>query len=136
MIQLQKDTAGTYRQKISINRHEIFADVNAAVGGEDTAPDPHGLLDSSLAACTAITLTMFAKRRGMPLESVNIDIERDDAKEKAGEYNLAMKIDLVGELSDEQRAQLMGIVEKCPIHKLLSHATINISTTATHQNHS
>lgn len=130
MVHLQKDTSGIYRQKIRIDGHEIFADVKADVGGEDTAVDPHGLLDSSLAACTAITLSMFAKRRGIPLESVNIDIERDDAKEKSGEYNLAMKIDLVGELSDEQRTQLLGIVEKCPIHKLLSHATINITTTS------
>ena len=73
---------------------------------------------------------MFAKRRGMPLESVNIDVERDSSKEKSGEYNLAMNIQFVGDLSDEQRTQLLGIVEKCPIHKLLSHATINISTTS------
>ncbi|WP_049629645.1 OsmC family protein [Cellvibrio sp. pealriver] len=130
MVHLEKDNSGIYRQKIRINNHELFADVKADVGGEDSAPDPHDLLDSSLAACTAITLTMFAKRRGMPLESVNIDVERDSSKEKSGEYNLAMNIQFVGDLSDEQRAQLLGIVEKCPIHKLLSHATINISTTS------
>jgi putative redox protein len=129
MIQLQKNDTGIYRQRIRIDSHEVFADVKADVGGEDTAPDPHGLLDSSLAACTAITLTMFAKRRGMPLDSINIDIERDDSKEKAGEYNLAMKIEFVGALSDEQKQQLAGIVEKCPIHKLLSHGTFNITTT-------
>lgn len=128
MIQLEKADSGIYRQRIRIGSHDVFADVNASVGGEDTAPDPHGLLDSSLAACTAITLTMFAKRRGIPLESVNIDIERDDSKEKSGEYKLAMKIEFVGELSDEQRQQLAGIVEKCPIHKLLSHGNFSIST--------
>jgi putative redox protein len=129
MIQLQKDNTGIYRQRIHIDGHEIVADVKADVGGEDTAPDPHGLLDSSLAACTAITLTMFAKRRGMPLDSINIDIERDNSKEKSGEYNLTMKIAFVGALSEEQRQQLAAIVEKCPIHKLLSHATFNITTT-------
>lgn len=129
MIQLEKADSGIYRQRIRIDGHEIFADVKADVGGEDTASDPHGLLDSSLAACTAITLTMFAKRRGIPVDSINIDIERDDSKEKAGEYNLAMKIEFVGALSDEQRQQLAGIVEKCPIHKLLSHGTFNIVTT-------
>ncbi len=129
MVHLEKAHNGIYRQRICIESHEIFADVNTSLGGEDTAPDPHGLLDSSLAACTAITLTMFAKRRGMPLDSINIDIERDDSKEKSGEYNLAMKIELIGHLNDEQKQQLMGIVEKCPIHKLLSHATFNISTT-------
>lgn len=130
MVHLEKAHDGIYRQRIRIENHEIFADVSTGLGGEDTAPDPHGLLDSSLAACTAITLTMFAKRRGIPLDSINIDIERDDSKEKSGEYNLAMKIELIGHLNDEQKQQLMGIVEKCPIHKLLSHATFNISTTA------
>jgi putative redox protein len=128
MIKLQKDTAGTYRQRISVDAHELFADVDTSLGGEDSAPDPHGLLDSSLAACTAITLSMYAKRRGIPLDGINIDIERDDAKEKSGEYNLALNIHFAGSLSDEQKQQLLGIVDKCPIHKLLSHATINITT--------
>lgn len=128
MIKLQKDSAGTYRQRISVDTHELFSDVDASLGGEDSAPDPHGLLDSALAACTAITLSMYAKRRGMPLDGINIDIERDATKEKSGEYNLALNIHFVGALTDEQKQQLLGIVEKCPIHKLLSHATINITT--------
>jgi putative redox protein len=128
MIKLQKDTAGTYRQRISVDAHELFADVDTSLGGEDSAPDPHGLLDSSLAACTAITLSMYAKRRGIPLDGINIDIERDNSKEKSGEYNLALKIHFAGSLTDEQKQQLLGIVDKCPIHKLLSHATINITT--------
>lgn len=128
MIKLQKDTVGVYRQRISVDTHELFADVDISIGGEDSAPDPHALLDSSLAACTAITLGMYAKRRGMPLDGINIDIERDSSKEKGGEYNLALNIHFVGNLSEEQKQQLLGIVEKCPIHKLLSHATINITT--------
>jgi putative redox protein len=128
MVRLQKDAAGTYRQRISIDTHELFADVDTSLGGEDSAPDPHDLLDSSLAACTAITLGMYAKRRGMSLDSVNIDIERDSSKEKSGEYNLALNIHFVGSLSEEQKQQLLDIIEKCPIHKLLSHATINITT--------
>lgn len=128
MISLQKDQTGIYRQRISVNSHDFFADVGTDAGGENSAPDPHDLLDSSLAACTAITLTMFAKRRGIPLESINIDVARDSSKEKSGEYNLALNIHFVGDLSDEQKQQLLGIIEKCPIHKLLSHATINITT--------
>lgn len=128
MVKLQKDSSGAYRQRISVDTHELFADVDASVGGENSAPDPHDLLDSSLAACTAITLSMYAKRRGMPLDGINIDIERDASKEKTGEYNLVLNIQFVGSLSDEQKQQLLGIIEKCPIHKLLSHATINITT--------
>jgi putative redox protein len=128
MVRLQKDAAGTYRQRISVDTHELFADVGTSLGGEDSAPDPHDLLDSSLAACTAITLSMYAKRRGMSLDSINIDIARDSSKEKSGEYNLALNIHFVGSLSEEQKQQLLDIIEKCPIHKLLSHATINIAT--------
>lgn len=128
MIKLQKDTQGVYRQRISVATHELFADIDTNLGGEDSAPDPHALLDSSLAACTAITLSMYAKRRGMPLDGINIDIERDSSKEKSGEYNLVLNIHFLGNLSEEQKQQLLGIVEKCPIHKLLSHATINITT--------
>lgn len=128
MVKLQKARSGTYRQRISVDAHEFFADVDESVGGENSAPDPHDLLDSSLAACTAITLSMYAKRRGMSLEGINIDIERDNSKEKNGEYNLVLNIHFVGSLNDEHKQQLLGIIEKCPIHKLLSHATINIST--------
>lgn len=128
MITLQKDLTGIYRQLISVNSHQFFADVGTDVGGEDSAPDPHDLLDSSLAACTAITLTMFAKRRGMPLESINAEVVRDSSKEKTGEYNLSLQLEFIGNLTEEQRQQLVAIVEKCPIHKLLSHATISINT--------
>lgn len=128
MITLQKDLTGIYRQRISVNSHQFFADVGTDVGGEDSAPDPHDLLDSSLAACTAITLTMFAKRRGMPLESINVEVVRDSSKEKTGEYNLSLQLEFIGNLTEEQRQQLVAIVEKCPIHKLLSHATISINT--------
>lgn len=128
MIRLQKDLTGIYRQRISVNSHQFFADVGTDVGGEDSAPDPHDLLDSSLAACTAITLTMFAKRRGMPLESINAEVVRDSSKEKTGEYNLSLQLEFIGNLTEEQRQQLVAIVEKCPIHKLLSHATISINT--------
>ncbi len=128
MITLQKAPTGIYRQRISVNSHEFFADVGADVGGENSAPDPHDFLDSSLAACTAITLTMFAKRRNMPLESINVEVDRDSSKEKNGEYKLALKLEFIGDLSEEQRQQLLAIVEKCPIHKLLSHATISIRT--------
>jgi putative redox protein len=128
MITLQKDLTGIYRQRISVNSHQFFADVGTDVGGEDSAPDPHDLLDSSLAACTAITLTMFAKRRGMPLESINAEVVRDSSKEKTGEYNLSLQLEFIGNLTEEQRQQLLAIVEKCPIHKLLSHATISINT--------
>ena len=129
MINLQKAGAGVYRQRLSINSHEWYADTSLALGGEDSAPEPHDLFDSSLAACTAITLQMYAKRKGIPLESINIALERDSSKERSGEYGLALTLELIGDLSDDQKQQLMTIATKCPIYKLMSQTEIHISHT-------
>lgn len=129
MLSLTKDHEGVYRQRISIDEHTIFSDVNASLGGEASAPDPHDLFDSALAACTAITLNMYAKRKKIPLESIDIQITRDNTQEKEGDYSLALDIAFIGNLSEEERAHLMTIVEKCPIHKLMSHGRIHINAT-------
>ena len=127
MIKLQKADDRAYRQRLSIASHEWFADNSVALGGDESAPDPHDLFDSSLAACTAITLTMYAKRKGMALESINVDLERDNTREKQGEYGLALTLEFVGDLTEEEKQQLMAIAKKCPIHKLMSQTNIHIS---------
>lgn len=125
---LEKATEGKYQQKIIIGTHSIYADVAKALSGDALAPDPHELFDASLMACTAITLSMFAERRKMPLESIVINLARDSSEEKNGDYHLALELDFVGALNEEQRQQLFAIVEKCPIHKLMSHGRIHISS--------
>ena len=126
---LQKSDTGTYRQTIRIHQHTLFADVAANLGGEDSAPDPHDLYDASLAACKAITLLMYAKRKQLPLESVDVNIERDNSQEAKGLYVLKVNLTLNGDLSDEQRQSLAGIAEKCPIHKLMTAATTEVHAT-------
>jgi len=127
-ISLQKSDSGTYRQTISIHQHTLFADVAASLGGEDSAPDPHDLYDASLAACKAITLLMYAKRKSMPLISVDIEIERDNSREAKGIYVLNVSLKLNGELDDEQRQSLAAIADKCPIHKLMTAATTEVNS--------
>lgn len=131
MIHLEKADSRQYRQRIRINSHDVYADTSSALGGDDSAPEPHDLFDASLAACTAITLTLYAKRKGMLLESIAIDIERDNSREKQGEYGLSLAISLMGELTAEQKDQLLAIAAKCPVNKLMSQATINTSHTLT-----
>ena len=129
MIHLQKDSVGKFRQKICINnKHELFADVAIESGGEDSASQPHDIFDASLAACKAMTLMLYAQRANIPLEKVDVDIERDDSKEKSGEYSLNVTLHLVGNLTLEQKQKLMTISEKCPVHKLMTQTTININT--------
>ncbi|MDN4503551.1 OsmC family protein [Alteromonadaceae bacterium BrNp21-10] len=130
-ISLQKSETGTYRQTIRIHQHTVFADVGLVLGGEDSAPDPHDLYDTSLAACKAITLLMFAKRKDIPLTSVDVDIERDNSQEAKGIYVLNVSLKLNGELTDEQRQLLAGIADKCPIQKLMTVGTTVVHSLVT-----
>jgi putative redox protein len=125
-ISLQKSDSGTFRQTIRIHQHTLFADVAANIGGEDTAPDPHDLYDASLAACKAITLLMYAKRKQLPLQSVDVNIERDNSQETKGLYVLKVNLTLNGDLNEEQRLSLAAIADKCPIHKLMTAATTEV----------
>lgn len=110
--------------KIQIGKHQLIADAPEAFGGDDSGPEPHDLLAASLAACTALTLTMYAKRKGMALEDVRVAV---DHGQQDGAYELRRHIELVGQLSQEDRERLLDIANKCPVHKTLSGA-IRIQT--------
>lgn len=125
-ITLRKSDSGTYRQTLRIHQHTLFADVSKDLGGDDSAPDPHDLYDAALAACKAITVMMYAKRKQLPLDYIDIDIERDASREAQGNYVLNVQLTLIGKLSDEQKAQLAAIADKCPIHKLMTAATTEV----------
>ena len=127
-IELRKSDSGTYRQTIRIHQHTVYADVATELGGDNTGPDPHDLYDAALAACKAITLMMYAKRKQLPLDYVDVIIERDNSKEAQGVYVLNVQLKLLGKLSDEQKQQLAAIAEKCPIHKLMTAVSTEINT--------
>jgi putative redox protein len=127
-VQLQKDSTGTLRQRIRIGSHLLFADASEASGGDDSAPGPHDIFDSSLAACKAITLMMVARRKSIPLESVDVEIERDASQEGKGHYGLKVKLTLNGNLSNGDRKTLTEVAARCPIHKLMTQTEIAITT--------
>lgn len=93
------------------------SDIGRESGGSGDFPDPHQLLDSALGACTALTLQLYAKRKAIPLEAIQITITH---QEEPGLYQLRRGIHLAGNLTEEQRADLLRIANKCPIHKVLS----------------
>lgn len=117
MITVHKAADGQLKQQISNGRNEIFSDEPAAVGGDDQGFSPFDLLDAALGSCTALTVTMVARRKQMPLTDVRVEVTHDSVD---GVYRLHRKIELVGSLTDEQKTYLLGIANKCPVHKTLS----------------
>lgn len=116
-IRVQKAAEGNLMQVVTAGINQLLVDVPAVQGGEDAGPDPHDLLDAALGACTALTVTMVARRKQMPLEDLKVTIRH---VEEGGVYRLTRTLEFVGALSDEQKIYLTGIANKCPIHKALS----------------
>lgn len=116
VVQVRKAEDGKLKQRIEVGGNFFFADEAEAIGGDNQGPNPHDLLNAALGACTAITVTMVARRKQWPLQDVRVQISYD---ENDATYKMVRKIELVGELSDEQKQYLLGIANKCPIHKAL-----------------
>lgn len=119
---------GNYPQTLTIRTHTLAADVVPEAGSTDSAPSPHDYFDAALASCKALTATWYAKRHNIPLERVRTRVERDDHEERLGKYRLRVHLEFDGPLTDAQRATLRQVVAKCPIHKLMTQATIDIET--------
>jgi putative redox protein len=115
-------------QSIAIGPHTLHSDVSVELGGEASAPEPHDLFDAALGACKALTLALYAKQKGLPLDGLEVHLSRDDSEERQGRYHLAVELKLHGELDASQRQQLLRIADKCPIHKLMTNSEIQIST--------
>jgi putative redox protein len=118
--------AGEYPQSVRIRSHTLDADVAAATGGQDTAPGPHDFFDIALATCKSMTAMWYAKRRGIPLERVETHLESDAGQEQAGVYRFRVHVELIGPLSDEQRAEIHRAIAACPIHKLMTTSDVQI----------
>jgi putative redox protein len=108
---------GPLQQKLSTGDLHFLSDAEVSKGGDGTGPSPHEYLGAALAACTSMTLKMYASRKAMSLENaiVIVDIERVDDVEK-----FTRDIQLIGNLSVEEKERLIEIANKCPIHKALA----------------
>jgi putative redox protein len=115
-------------QRINIGPYTLHSDVSLEMGGADSAPQPHDLFDAALGACKAMTLALYARQRGLPLEGLDVTLNRDDSQERQGTYRLDVELTLHGPLDDAQRQQLLRIADKCPIHKLMTSSTVEVNT--------
>jgi putative redox protein len=107
---------------LSDGRHTWTADVTKELGSLDAAPDPHALLDSALAACTAITVEMYARRKNMNVTELRVSIDRTESRGADGRVDYVMKrtVHIDGALTEDERLRLFEIANKCPIHRILT----------------
>ncbi len=127
-----------FAQAIAAGRHQLRADEPASVGGGDTGPTPYDLLNAGLGACTAMTIRMYARRKGIALEHVAVTLQHDkihaedceSCETRSGRIDrIRREVSLVGDLSTEEREKLLEIADKCPVHRTL-HSEALIETTA------
>jgi len=124
-----------FLQDIQSGAHHLQADEPESYGGTDRGLSPYGLLSAALGACTSMTLRMYAKRKGWPLETVQVDIAHDKMHAQDASVEANSRIDrftrtitLTGALDADQRQRLLEIAEKCPVHQTLER-TNRIETT-------
>lgn len=120
--------AAGYRTDVAVREHRFVADEPTSVGGTDTGPTPYDYLLGALGACTAMTLRMYANRKGWPLEDAVVRLRdarshaedcENCTKQSVGIRRIERQIELKGALTDEQRDRLMAIADRCPIKQTL-----------------
>jgi putative redox protein len=118
-----------YRTTVEARAHVYELDEPVAVGGTDAGPTPYEALLGALGACTAITLRMYADRKGWPLEAVHVRLRTARAHEpdcevcetaEVGPHRVERRIDLEGPLTEEQRRRLLQIADRCPVKQTLN----------------
>ncbi|HYJ80618.1 MAG TPA: alpha/beta fold hydrolase [Longimicrobiaceae bacterium] len=128
---------GAFRTEIATGRHCLVADEPVAVGGADAGPSPYDLLLAALGACTGMTLRMYADRKQWPLEETTVRLRHGKVhaldEEHPGEPGALVdrverELELDGPLDAEQRARLLEIAERCPVHRTLT-ASVRVETT-------
>jgi putative redox protein len=111
---------GTLKHEIEFgsDHHHLVADEPEDTGGTDEGPSPQELLAASLASCSAITMEMYAIRKGWDIGEVVVDVDYEPAQ-RGSPTRFHMKVQLPKELPEAQRQRLMQIVAKCPVHRTL-----------------
>ncbi len=130
-IELHHHPEAKLAQAIRVRSHELLADVSPEEGGDDMGPSPHDLYDAALGACKALTLMWYARRKGIPVDDVRTEVTHDATQERQGVYKLTTTLLVSGDLSDAQLAELGTVADKCPVHKLMTKVTTEITTTVT-----
>ena len=127
-IRVVRDQTAPMRHEIHIGRNSLATDGTPEEGGEGSGPSPHDLYDAALGACKALTVLWYAKHKNIPVEGIEVSVERDASQERSGIYRLSAELSLTGNLTASQREELLRVARKCPIHKLMTEVKTEIST--------
>jgi putative redox protein len=123
-----RGAASGFAQEVVIGRHRLTSDEPLSAGGTDTGPTPYDLILAALGTCKSMTLGLYARRKGWPLESVTVRLSHSrihavDCAECETKEGMLDRIDsvieLTGPLTEEQRARLLEIADRCPVHRTL-----------------
>ena len=137
-VVVQETRLGKFQQTVTAGPHHLVADEPVAAGGQDTGPGPYDLLVAGLGACTSMTMRMYADRKQLPLDRVTVTLKHskihaedcDECETREGMLDqIERDISIEGALDAGQRAKLMEIADKCPVHRTL-HSEIRIVTKA------
>ena len=137
MLVVQETGAGKFQQTVRAGNHRFLADEPLSVGGDDSGPSPYDMLLAALGACTAMTLRLYAERKGLALDRVAVGLTHDrvhaeDCAACETEQGLVdtinRSIQLDGPLDAAERTRLLEIADKCPVHRLLTSADVVIDT--------
>jgi putative redox protein len=132
----EADPAGFLQDVETGPKHHLLADEPATYGGTDAGPTPYQFLSAGLGACTSMTVRMYARRKGWPLEHVSVDVSHDkvhaqdcaDCPDKNAKIDVFQRvIRLDGPLDPDQRAALLSIADRCPVHRTME-GTIKVET--------
>jgi putative redox protein len=118
MRAISRRVDGRLKQDVAVRDHRVTADEPREHGGDDSGPSPQELLAASLASCTAITMEMYAERKGWDVGDISVDVEYEPAQ-RGSPTRFVMRVEMPREVSEEQRDRLMQIAAKCPVHRAL-----------------
>lgn len=127
-----------FAQEIVVGPHRFTADEPVEAGGTDTGPSPYDLLLAALGSCTSMTVSLYARTKKWPLESVTVNLRHTkihaadcaECETKEGRIDrIEREIHLVGRIDDAQKKRLFEIADKCPVHRTLK-SEIDIRTRA------
>jgi putative redox protein len=135
-VAVQETREGKFAQLIQLGQHVLRADEPVDQGGNDSGPSPYDLLLASLGACTSMTVRLYADKKKIPLEKITVRLRHEkihakdcaECETREGRIDkIEREIELVGPLDDAQRASLLEISNKCPVHRTL-HSEVYIPT--------